>query len=55
MARALITAEGVLNAITECDAIGEDAFLDRYGFNGARGYNAALIARNRRWRNGPIY
>lgn len=38
MARAPITVEGVLNAITEFDAVGKDAFLERYGFNGARDY-----------------
>lgn len=38
MPRAEITREGVLNAIAEFDAIGRAAFLERYGFNGARDY-----------------
>jgi hypothetical protein len=38
MARAEINREGVLNAIDEFNDLGRDAFLERYGFNGARDY-----------------
>lgn len=38
MAKAEITREGVLAAIDEFDAVGRPAFLERYGFNGARDY-----------------
>lgn len=38
MPRADITREGVLNAMEEFDAVGREAFLEGYGFNGAREY-----------------
>ncbi|HEV7290107.1 hypothetical protein [Sphingomonas sp.] len=47
MVRAPITAEGVLNAIAEFDALGRATFLDRYGFNGARDY--FLVHEGRRY------
>jgi 5-methylcytosine-specific restriction protein A len=33
-----ITREAVLAALAECDALGQDAFLDKYGFHPARSY-----------------
>jgi hypothetical protein len=38
MLRAEITRQGVLNALAEFDEFGRSAFLERYGFNGARDY-----------------
>ena len=38
MSRGTLTRQGVLNAIAEFDASGRAAFLERYGFNGARDY-----------------
>ena len=35
---ASITREAVLAAITEYDELGQDAFLDKYGFHPARSY-----------------
>jgi 5-methylcytosine-specific restriction protein A len=33
-----ITRESILSAVAEYDALGRDAFLDRYGFDPARTY-----------------
>lgn len=38
MPRGELTREAVLQAIEEFDSLGREAFLDRYGFNGARDY-----------------
>lgn len=43
--RAEITREGVMRAVEEFDDLGRDAFLERYGFNGARDYFLLLAGR----------
>lgn len=52
MPRAEITRDGVLNAIAEFETLGRAAFLDRYGFNGARDY--FLLHKGKRYDSKPI-
>ncbi|WP_214625696.1 hypothetical protein [Sphingobium nicotianae] len=47
MPRGSLVRQDVLNAIAEFDASGREAFLERYGFNGARDY--FLIHEGRRY------